>query len=516
MEHLSELQPAMTPFQSSYDRFLEVVHQQPDAVALIALNKGDTTFGELGEQIVTNRRVLATWGVRRGERVGLLISSRDSLIAAYHAVISCATAVPINAAATEDEILFDVRDYKVSKLIVEFSDDGRLLVIAKRAGVDVIVLTSDSQKSGFISLEVGSDRAATDPELPLPDDLMVLLHTSGTTAAPKIIPLTQYSRVAEIEIPAYRRLLTPPGKCFNVMPLHHRQGLIGEGQSVLMTGSAVILAEFVPRRFTKEILDSGADWFALVPSMHQMIVAAEKGRENIFQDSALRFCKSTSATLPSALRRDMLRTYGIPVVEAYAAQECSLIAATEVDMTLNKEGSVGRMARDGISIRDELCNELDTGVTGEVCVEFGPLVINGYEDNPDANAEAFKDGYYTGDGGFIDEEGYLFLTGRVRDVINRGGEKISPVEVDEVLMEHTAIAMAAAFGAPNAQMGQEVMAAVVLNSGEKLSPTEIRAFVSKKLSFAKVPKRVFIVDKLPLNATGKIMRRELATMLVFD
>jgi acyl-CoA synthetase (AMP-forming)/AMP-acid ligase II len=383
----------------------------------------------------------------------------------------------------------------VGTVLNEHDAEPRLFDAAKKAGVELVCVTPDSRRTGFIHLNGDEGTAAEEPERPRPDDVLALLHTSGTTGRPKVIPMTQISRVLEAANFSPPVRLSSADRCLNAMPLHHGQGLVGEFQNVLLQGASVAFAPFDARRFVSQVEECRATTFTLVPAMHQAVVEAIGDRTAVFRGGAVRYVRSTSAMLPLTLLRDMRAAYGVPIIQQYAASECGIIAMTEFDESLNRGGAVGRVVREDAAIMDDNGNILPAEAPGEICVKESPLVITRYENNPDADAEAFRDGWYrTGDGGYIDEDGYLFLTGRVREVINRGGEKISPAEVDS-------------------RFGQEVMAAVVARHGVSLDPEEVRAHASERLSYGKVPKKVFIVPELPLNATGKVMRSQLAAWL---
>ena len=250
--------------------------------------------------------------------------------------------------------------------------------------------------------------------------------------------------------------------------------------------------------------------FTLVPSMHQMVVDTVKDRRGMFAGTNLRFIETSSASLPVKLRRQMEMVYGVPIIEGYGATEVGGMADMGFSQEDIPQGSVGKRRHAGVVIMDEEGNILPPMIQGEVCVG-GPTVFSGYENNPEANAAAFRDGYYrTGDVGYLDVNDYLFIIGRVTETINRGGEKIAPIEVDEALLKHEGVAQAAAFRVEHPRLGQDVWAAVVPNDGVVIDPVEVRAFVSRILSFSRVPKRIFLVDELPYNETGKIMRRELS------
>jgi acyl-CoA synthetase (AMP-forming)/AMP-acid ligase II len=334
------------------------------------------------------------------------------------------------------------------------------------------------------------------------------LHTSGTTSRPKGVPLTHGNLMASIANIAATYQLTPRDRSLIVMPLFHVHGLLGATLSTLHTGGAVVIPpKFSAGTFWPTAAQYGVTWYSAVPTIHQILL----GRAE--QDSAprgiLRFIRSCSAALAPTVFHQMEERFGAPVLEAYGMTEAShQMASNPLPPGLRQPGSVGKGTGVDIVILDEHGTLLPPGVQGEVCIR-GRNVMHGYLNNPDANTAAFCNGYFrTGDQGVLDEHGYLRLTGRLKELINRGGEKISPLEVDAALLEHPAVAEAVSFAAPDAKYGEEVHAAVVLKGAA--TPEDIQAHCQQRLADFKVPKVVHITQAVPRTATGKIQRRHVA------
>jgi acyl-CoA synthetase (AMP-forming)/AMP-acid ligase II len=344
---------------------------------------------------------------------------------------------------------------------------------------------------------------------PRGDDVALFLHTSGTTSRPKGVPLTHANLMASIRNIAATYALTPEDASLIVMPLFHVHGLIGATLSTLMTGGSVIVPPaFSATKFWPAVHEHRATWYSAVPTIHQILLT--RADADNAPRSGLRFIRSCSAALAPAVFAQLEDRFGAPVLEAYGMTEASHQMSSN-PLPANgarKPGSVGRGTGVEIVILDEKGNILPSGQPGEVSIQ-GRNVMHGYRNNPDANASSFTRGYFrTGDQGVLDAEGYLTLTGRLKELINRGGEKISPLEVDAVLLEHPAVTEAVSFAVPDPKYGEEVHGAVVLRSDA--SPDEIVAFCRDRLADFKVPKKIHIIDALPRTATGKIQRRHVA------
>jgi acyl-CoA synthetase (AMP-forming)/AMP-acid ligase II len=263
-------------------------------------------------------------------------------------------------------------------------------------------------------------------------------------------------------------------------------------------------------RFAAWLVEVRPTWYTAVPTMHQAILQRLRPQPEAARGARLRLIRSSSASLPPQVMGELEELFAAPVVESYGMTEAShQMTSNPLPPAPRKPGSVGIAAGPEVAIMDETGTILPRGEVGEVVIR-GPNVTGGY----DANVKAFTDGWFrTGDQGRLDEAGYLFLTGRLKELINRGGEKVSPLEVDTVLMDHPAVAQAVTFAMPHAKLGEEVAAAVVLREGQTAAEQAIRDFAAARLAAFKVPRRVIILDEIPKGATGKLQRIGLAQKL---
>lgn len=346
-------------------------------------------------------------------------------------------------------------------------------------------------------------------------DIALVLHTSGTTSRPKIVPLTHENICASAANVSKSLALTAADRCLNVMPLFHIHGLIAAVLASLGAGaSAFCTPGFNGLKFFGWMKEANPSWYTAVPTMHQAIV--ERGRRNreVAKAARLRLIRSSSASLPPRLMGALEELFDAPMIEAYGMTEAAhQMASNPLPPRERKPGSVGLAAGPEVSIMDEKGRLLPSRSVGEVVIR-GANVTPGYQDNPEVNASAFTNGWFrTGDQGMMDESGYLRLTGRLKEIINRGGEKISPREVDEVLLEHPAVVQAVTFAVPHDKLGEEVAVAIVLRKGATPTEREVREFAGKRLADFKVPRRVVFLDEIPKGPTGKLQRIGLAGKL---
>jgi acyl-CoA synthetase (AMP-forming)/AMP-acid ligase II len=452
-------------------------------------------------------------GIGRNDRVAIVLPNGPEMAAAFIAIGAGATTAPLNPAYRADEFSFYLTDLKAKALVVQKGVATEARDVAAKLGVAVLELVP-GDLAGSFTLEGGSPAQAAQPGAAEAGAIALVLHTSGTTARPKIVPLSQANICASARHIGATLALSPADACLNIMPLFHIHGLIAAVLSSLGAGGAVICTPgFDALRFFRLLDEERPSWYTAVPTMHQTILTRADRNAEIIERAKLRFIRSSSASLPGPVMEQLEAVFGCPLVESYGMTEASHQMASNPLAGPRKPGSVGRAAGPEVAIMDNDGTILPQGEIGEVVIR-GPNVTAGYEANPDANAKAFTHGWFrTGDQGAFDAEGFLTLTGRLKELINRGGEKVSPLEVDGVLSAHPAVAQALTFAMPHAKLGEEVAAAVVLREGADCSERELRDFVAQQLADFKVPRKVVFLPEIPKGATGKLMRIGLAEKL---
>jgi len=482
----------------------ELIHSIPAERTAVALPESNLqiTYGALRDQIDAVARALAAAGVKRGDRVGIALPNGLPMVVSFFAAAQAGTAAPLNPAYKEDEFRFYLEDTDARVLILppDGIDDAR-----KAAAGKVPILTIAMDERGVVSIAGSPASAAYAP--PSGDDIALVLHTSGSTGRPKRVPLAHANLAISAGNVARHYQLGPEDVAMCVMPLFHVHGLVASTLGTLSTGGTLVVpSKFNPLSFWRVARDYGVTWYSAVPTIHQLLLARANPAEGRPAGSEkLRFIRSCSAALPPQLMQDLERAFGAPVLEAYGMTEAAhQMASNPMPPAARKPGSVGRGTDVQVSIMDADGRHLKTGEQGEVVIK-GPNVTRGYENNPGANAVSFTDGWFrTGDQGFLDADGYLTLVARIKELINRGGEKISPREIDEVLLAHPAVAEAVCFGVPHRMWGEEVEAAVVVK--DAVSETDLIAFCKDRLAEFKRPKQIHITETIPRTATGKIQR----------
>jgi acyl-CoA synthetase (AMP-forming)/AMP-acid ligase II len=471
------------------------------------------TYGGLREVARKTVAALNGIGIGRGDRVAIVLPNGPEMAAAFVAIACGATTAPLNPAYREDEFSFYIDDLKAKALVVLKGSDTPARAAADKLGVPILEVIPGAEAGAF-TLDGGTPAAAAKPGMAEEDDVALVLHTSGTTARPKIVPLSHGNVCASARHIGASLALTPGDVCLNVMPLFHIHGLIAAVLSSLGAGGAVVCTPgFDALRFFRWMDEEKPTWFTAVPTMHQAILSRAERNKEVIARVPLRFIRSSSASLPGPVMEQIEAVFGCPLVESYGMTEASHQMCSNPLDGPRKPGKVGRAAGPEVAIMDDDGTILPQGGIGEVVIR-GPNVTRGYEANPEANAKAFTNGWFrTGDQGMFDEDGFLLLTGRLKELINRGGEKVSPLEVDGVLSAHPAVAQVLCFAIPHAKLGEEVGAAVVLRDGHALTERELRDFCAQQLADFKVPRKVVFVAEIPKGATGKLMRIGLAEKL---
>ncbi len=271
----------------------------------------------------------------------------------------------------------------------------------------------------------------------------------------------------------------------------------------LAGGSVVSTSGFDSGMFLTSVEQFHPTWYTAAPALHSAILPLIETRPDVLDRFPLRFVRSIGAPLPQALLADLERALRVPVLEGYGMTEAGMVTSNALPPQKRKTGSVGQSAGVEVAIIDKAEGLLPAGCEGQIAVR-GPAVIRGYRNDAKADQNAFRGGWLlTGDIGYLDDEDFLFVTGRIKDIINRGGEKVLPQEIDEVLSTHPSVSEAVAFGVAHPTLGEDVAAAVVLTPGAAVSEAELRQFAAHRLGDFKVPRRIVFLDAIPKGPTGK-------------
>ena len=483
-----------------------------NAVALTAPDRPAMTYAALRRHVDSVGRQLAGNGLRPSDRVAIVLPNGPEMASAFMAVAAYMSAAPLNPAYKESEYAFYLEDLAPKLVIVEAGSENPVRAAASALSIPVVeVVVGDKDPAGAFRLfeaEVDAPPAGADNEA-------LVLHTSGTTSRPKVVPLMQRNIMASARNIAASLELTDSDHCLNIMPLFHIHGLIAvlatsmsKGASVCCTGG------FNALKFLDQARDEKISWYSGVPTMHQAILLRAKRQADAAKGLGLRLIRSSSASLPPAVFEELNDVFECPVIEAYGMTEAAhQMTSNPLGDGKQKAGFVGIATSPEVCIMDQEDNRLTGDAEGEVCIR-GDNVTPGYENNPAANESSFTSGWFrTGDQGFFDGDGYLKITGRLKEIINRGGEKVSPLEVDNVLMEHPAVQQVVTFAVADRMLGEEIGAAVVLADGGELDAAGLRAYAETHLAKFKIPKHIVFLDEIPKGATGKLQRIGLAQKL---
>ena len=499
--------------------FAELLSAGPDgAVAIAAPDTPALRYQGLRAHIIRTVVALNRFGIGRNDRVAIVLKNGPEMGAAFIAVGCGATAAPLNPGYRAEEFEFYLSDLKARALIVEAGSDSPAIAAAQKLDIPLIELTPTPQAGAGrfdLKLRDRSPGALGAGGWAQAGDIALILHTSGTTSRPKIVPLTQRNVCTSAGNIAQTLRFTGADRGLNIMPLFHIHGLIAGLLAPLSAGSYVYCTPgFNALKFFGWMEDCKPTWYTAVPTMHQTILTrAGKNSETIAR-YPLRFVRSSSSSLPVQVFREVEDVFKAPVIEAYGMTEAAhQMCSNPLPPGARKPGTVGIAAGPEVAIMSNEGRLLPANGTGEIVIR-GANVTASYENNPRANAENFTNGWFrTGDQGSMDAEGYLSITGRLKEIINRGGEKVSPLEVDEVLMDHPAVQQVVTFAMPHDKLGEEVAAAVVLREGKQATEKDIREFAARHLADFKVPRKILFMDEIPKGSTGKLQRIGLAQKL---
>ena len=486
------------------------------APAITAPDREPLTHGALRALAHQTVARLNALGIGRHDRVALVLPNGPEMASAFLAIACGATTAPLNPAYRGDEFDFYLSDLNAKALVIQRGMESPARAIAAARSIPIIELVPGALAGEFtLEPETPMAGAAAHQGLAQAEDIALVLHTSGTTSRPKIVPLRHINITASAYHIGETLELSPADVCLNIMPLFHIHGLIAAVLSSVASGGAVCCTPgFNAFRFFAQYDAVRPSWYTAVPTMHQALLGLTARNAEIITRGRLRFIRSSSASLPPQVMTALEAAFDVPVIESYGMTEAAhQMASNPLPPRPHFAGSVGIAAGPDIAIMTDDGRILPQGALGEIVIR-GRNVTAGYENNPSANASGFTNGWFrTGDQGTLDEQGYLRLTGRLKEIINRGGEKISPLEVDTILMDHPAVAQVVTFGMPHDKLGEEVAAAVVLREGHELDERTLRDFCGERLAPFKVPRKILFVVEIPKGATGKLQRIGLAEKL---
>ena len=482
----------------------------PEAVYAVATETGATiTYSQLARDCRQVGAWLRSRGVVAGDTISLVMANSLQtlrlLLGAMHAGVSVN---PVNL-LSQGEAMRYVLDHADSKIVVvapEWEERVRALVAAIARPVAVAVVGADDA-AAFVVDAADSPASTTSVD---PEATALLMYTSGTTGVPKGVMLTQANLAANATAISAEHRLSGSDRVLAVLPLYHINAFAVTMLAPLVeAGSLAMAPKFSAAQFWRQAIDCQCTWLNVVPTIVSYLLEGEAPpRETL---AGIRFCRSASSALPPEHHRAFEAKFGIGIIETMGLTETVAPAfSNPLDPALRKVGSVGRASGGEARIVDRQLQPVADGVTGELAIR-GPHVMRGYYRNEAATRDAFTpDGWLrTGDLGHRDADGFFFVTGRIKELIIKGGENIAPREIDEALLAHPAVLEAAAVGIADVHYGQEILACVVLREGMACSADELRAFCAERLGRYKAPKAIRFVASLPRGPSGKVQRLKL-------
>jgi acyl-CoA synthetase (AMP-forming)/AMP-acid ligase II len=498
--------------QTLADLFVQADKRQ--SAVILPEDETEICYGPLSDQVERLAARLRQSGLEPGQVVAFALPNGIESLVSFLAVTRARLiAAPMSQAYKTEEVRFLLKDSD-ARIVITSSEADPVHEAANELSLPV--WTASRNSTGEVQLSghgfSSSTKDATDA--PLPGDIALLMHTSGTTGGPKAVPLTHANVMASARNISTHYRLSQSDTGLVVMPLFHGHGLIGATLSALFAGARVVLPDrFSAHAFWPLVNAHAVTWYSAVPTIHQILLV-RAASDNAPARSGFRFIRSCSAALAPATMKQLEDRFGAPVIEAYAMTETShQVTSNPLPPGARKSGSVGTATNVDVAIMDDGGKLLQAGTEGEVVVR-GETVMHGYYHNPEANKAAFTNGWFrTGDLGILDGAGYLRITGRIKELINRGGEKISPLEVDAVLLSNPAVAEAASFGVPDPIYGEEIQAAVTPRPDvTDVTAAELQKYCRSRLADFKVPRVIHFVKELPRASTGKVDYRRLRDM----
>ena len=488
-------------------------------VFIQAPDESNITYKDLLKYVDNTFNQLSSLNIKKEDRIALALENGSAMACTFVAIASNFTSCPLNPSFTKEEFKFYYDDLKVKAVIIEENKLLQAREAAEELNIEIIDLKKKTS-SNFIKLniEVNNTNKTCSPNCN-EDDIAMILHTSGTTSRPKMVPLSNKNLMASAKNISTTLNLNKHDKCLNIMPMFHIHGLIAAILApIYQSGSIITPSGFDALKFFRWIEEYKPTWYTAVPTMHQAILSRAPRNIDIIRSNPLKFIRSSSASLPSIVMENLERVFNTCVIESYGMTEAAhQMTSNPLPPSKRKSGSVGLAAGPDVALlyKNQIINndKNNRNITGHIIIK-GENVTNGYINNPKANAESFINGWFlTGDEGMFDDDGYLKITGRLKEIINRGGEKISPKEIDEILMDNKNIQQAVAFSVPHEKLGEDLFAAVVLKENKITNEDELKDYCKNRLTKFKIPRKILIIQEIPKGPTGKLQRIGLAEKL---
>ena len=482
----------------------------PDAVALVRPGQRSFSFLQCAAAADRIAQGLQAEGIHRGDLVALAIPNAEQLLLALLGVASVAAAAPLDCKLAEPELRSRLLQLKPRAIVTPFDPDPKLVRAAEATGTPLLSLHYPSGREDQPEIVLRRPRTAAPASRSVAEDVVAVFQTSATTGVPKLAPLTPRNLATMMGNVQRSFGLRADDRFLCLMPLHHLSGLLSCLAQLSRGGMAICCNAFDPGQFLAWLEMYRPTWYLAGPAIHRAILQLVQERPDGFPQTSLRFIRSGTAAITPSLVEALERSLRVPVIHGYGMTEAGVI--TSASSHHRTPGSVGKSIGADVGIMAPDCSLLPCSVQGEIVLR-GEEVMHGYLDDPDANRAAFHNGWFrTGDLGWLTPDGELFITGRLREMINRGGQKILPLEIDSVLAQHPAVEQTAAFAIPHPALGEDIAAAVVLRQGAVADETEMRSYLAARVGPARLPSRLFFVDEIPVTTTGKPSRQQLSQL----
>ncbi len=501
-----------------FEQLSILAQETPIDSAILASDSPSLNYKNLFELVQTTNSTLRRRGLRYQDRIAVVLPPGPEMAVAVIAIAALAVCVPLNPGLADHDWHKLFKDLRIRALLTIPTTNGMAEDAAHELNLQIVELFPlPNSGAGMFELAERTDIRKVENQLPQLKNDAFVLPTSGTTSRPKMVPLTHLN-LCHSGINTARALrLSDDDRLLSVLPLYHAHGLISGLISSIAAGSSVVCMRcFTAQSFFDHLSVFQPTWYTAVPAYHQAIISGIPPHQDVLERHSLRLIRSASAPLPSEQLLELERLFGVPVIETYGMTEaCSQIASNPLPPGNRKLGSVGTAAGPEIIILDEEGKQCLPGVLGEIALR-GPNLSRGYDDPSSIGASsATRQWFRTGDIGYLDVEGYLYIRGRTKDIINRGGEKIVPRKIDEVFLEHPEVFEAAAFSLPHPRLGEDVAVAIVLQPHACVTVRSLRSFAlnSNRLRHSEVPRHIIVVEEIPKSSAGKIQRQNIAKSL---